>query len=108
MSEQNDQRRIHRHEISGQVEAYLQGNNTKVGKLLNVHREGLLLECPQALIPEQTYNLRLTMTGEVNMPWIDLQAKCLWMSQQDNGFRCGCLIMDIEREALAVLRQLDL
>ncbi|MDM3870496.1 PilZ domain-containing protein [Porticoccus sp. W117] len=108
MNQQNDQRRYHRHEISGEIEAYLQGSNTKVGKLVNVHREGLLLECPRALIPEQIYNLRFTMTGEVTMPWIELDAKCLWMAREDNGFRCGCLIVDIERQALTVLRQLDL
>ena len=108
MNRDNDQRRYHRHEISGEIEAFLTVNNTKVGKLVNVHREGLLLECPRALVPEQVYNLRLTMTGDVTMPWIELQTKCLWMAQVDGGFRCGCMIVDIEREALAVLRQLDL
>ncbi|UTW44480.1 PilZ domain-containing protein [bacterium SCSIO 12696] len=109
MSQENDQRRYHRHEVSGEVIGFLQQSETKVGKLLNVHREGLLLECPQALMPEQIYKLRFTMTGSgVTMPWIELQAKCLWVAKEAEQFRCGCLIVDIEREALAVLRQLDL
>ena len=108
MDQQNDQRRLHRHPISGRVSAFSRDTEKQIGKLVNVHREGLLLESVGPLVPEQVYPLKLTMDGEVTMPWIGLDAKCLWVAEIEGVYRAGCMIVSIEREALEVLRQLDL
>ena len=108
MDQQSDQRRLHRHSVNGEITALSRDTEGKVGRLVNVHREGLLLECDELLVPEQVYPLKLTMDGEVQMPWISLDAKCLWVAEIAGVYRAGCIIVQVEREALEVLRQLDL
>lgn len=105
-----EQRRLHRHDIHGLIDATDTITGKSLGKLANVHREGILLLCEQPCELGQVMMLQLSTKGEIELPWMEMKVECRWVgdANSDGDTPVGCHILQIEAEAFAVLQQLDL
>ncbi|WIO74062.1 PilZ domain-containing protein [Porticoccaceae bacterium LTM1] len=105
-----EQRRLHRHDIHGLIDAMDIETGNSLGKLADVHREGILLLCEQPCELGQVMQLQLSTKGDVQLPWMEIKVQCRWVgdTNSDGDTPVGCQILDMEAEAFAVLQQLDL
>jgi hypothetical protein len=80
-----------------------------VGRLVNVHVEGLMIVGEHNLPNNNLYQFVLQLPAEINgQSRIDLGVDCLWSRSNDDQtqFWAGCRIIDISDTALENLKSL--
>ncbi len=103
-----NKRRLTRHPVDEGVVVKDEVTGAIVGRLANIHTEGLMVMGDMALVPENLYQLSLYLPKEISgHRYIGLGVDCLWV--RDSGsesapvFWSGCQIIDCSAEARAVL-----
>lgn len=102
-------RRLERHDISITVDVLDAVNDALVGRLVNIHKEGLMLVGKQQLLQSNLYQLELQMSSAINgRNKIYLGVDCLWSRSDNEGamYWAGCKIIDISEEGLVDLENL--
>lgn len=98
------QRKLKRHQLSAAVEVYDLVGGQHIGRLVNIHSEGLMIVGGVALSDDKLYQLELHLPREVNgRNKIPLGVDCLWTrSAEENKMHwAGGRIIDASDDALA-------
>lgn len=107
-SQQHD-RELERHVISGDVDVYDSLRDVYVGRLVNIHSQGLMIMGDFALEEDKLYTLDLHVPEPVNgQAVIQLGVDCLWTRDADltGKFWMGCSIIDASPQSIDTIRQL--
>ncbi|MEX1032509.1 MAG: PilZ domain-containing protein [Cellvibrionaceae bacterium] len=103
-----DQRRLPRHALSEPVNVYDRATQSFMGRLVNIHAEGLMIMGNQAFEDENIYQLDLQLPRPINgHDMIAIGVDCLWSrSEEAHVHWAGCRVIDISDEALRDLEAL--
>lgn len=97
-----EQRRLRRRILSEPVHVYDRVSQSFMGRLVNIHTEGLMIMGNHPFTDERIYQLDLQLPVEINgRTMIPLGVDCLWSrSEDDHVHWAGCKIIDVSTEAL--------
>lgn len=96
------ERRLERRAVAGVVEVYDTNRDIYVGRLVNIHSEGLMLMGDVALEPDHVYQLDLQLpTPLMGESTIHLGVDCLWVRDPEGSTAIwsGCHIIDASEKA---------
>lgn len=102
-------RRLPRHRISVAVEVYDASSNVYLGRLVNIHQQGLMLMGRELLSIDKIYQLELRLPKAVNnIDVIHFAIDCLWVRDagDDAPHWSGCRIIDVCDETLQLIEEL--
>lgn len=97
------QRHLTRHELTDNVDVYDSVRDLYIGRLVNVHAEGLMLMGDAALAADKLYQLDLRLPQPVNgRNSVHVGIDCLWTrgSEDTAKYWSGCQIIDISPEGV--------
>jgi len=106
---QPNQRRLKRYQLTDHVDIYDAMRDLHVGRLVNIHTEGLMLMGDVALEADKLYQLYLRLPRQINgRDSIQIGVDCLWARHSDDSTKhwAGCQIIDISPEGLAGIESL--
>ncbi|BFM10265.1 PilZ domain-containing protein [Simiduia litorea] len=106
---QNNKRRLVRHELNASIDVWDAQSDEHLGRLANIHAQGLMLLSDAPLVEERLYSLRLTLPQSlVGAGELTLAVDCLWVKSSEDESRhwAGCHIIDISDQGLAVVELL--
>jgi PilZ domain len=102
-------RKLTRHPVPMAVAVSDAISNIAIGRLVNVHLEGLMVVGKKNLPNNNLYQLQLHLPDKINdRTNIDIGVDCLWSRSNDDEtiFWAGCRIIDISDAALTDLKSL--
>ncbi len=101
-------RKRHRHSLLTAVAVYDHDQESFLGRLVNVHEEGLMMMGNRAFESEHIYQLDLHLADPIDdRTRIHLAADCLWTREEDEYMHwAGCRIIDISDQAMTDLKVL--
>ncbi|MGQ9425385.1 PilZ domain-containing protein [Gilvimarinus sp. F26214L] len=104
----SEQRRLPRHSISEPVEIYDRVSQRPVGRVVNIHMEGMMVAGQHAFSAECLYQFDLHLPRAVNgRRVIPVGVDCLWSKREEGALHwAGCKIIDLSEEAQADLQTL--
>ena len=106
---QNNQRDLVRHELDATIDVWDAQSDEYLGRLANIHTQGLMLLCDQPLEEERLYQLRLTLPQTlVESGELKFAVDCLWVRSHEEETRhwAGCQIIDVTEEGLNLIELL--
>lgn len=93
----SNRRRLKRHQLSTNIQVVNQHQLQPVGKLIDIHQEGLLL-LGSSLKMDSCHQIKLILPNSVNLQnQFALGIECLWCQSADEDktmFWTGCAIID--------------
>lgn len=99
--QQQDQRRLPRHALSAPVDVLDRLSLSPLGRLVNIHREGLMIMGGYPFDDERLYLVELQLPESVNGRYsIPLGVDCLWSRRDSEMHWAGFKIIDASDEAL--------
>ena len=107
--EENCQRGLKRHQVTDIVEVYDRATQQYIGRLVNIHSEGMMLMGDQLLSIEKIYQLDLILAQPLDgVDKIQLGIDCFWVREAGDGSPhwAGCRIIDASDEALLMIDKL--
>lgn len=106
-NQSSERRRLERHEVSGQVDALDRITGNTIGRLVDIHSEGLMLITSNAVEVGNIYQLSLQKSGSL---WLEIGVDCLWKNPANGEDRywAGFRVIDASDEALAELKNLGM
>lgn len=102
-------RELERHNINGDVDVYDSLRDLYVGRLVNIHTQGLMVMGDLALEEDRLYTLDLHLPEPVNGQLsIQLGVDCLWTREADLAGKhwLGFSIIDASPQAADAIRAL--
>lgn len=108
LSSQND-RAMHRHVVGGNVDVYDSLRDIYLGRLVNIHTQGLMLVGDVPLEEDRLYELDMHIPGDNNsIQVIRVGVDCLWTraADQDDKHWTGFSIIDSTPHAAEVISRL--
>ncbi|ACE83414.1 PilZ domain-containing protein [Cellvibrio japonicus] len=102
-------RELERHTINGDVDVYDSLRDVYIGRLVNIHTQGLMIMGDISLEEDKLYTLDLHVPEPVNgQSVIHLGVDCLWTREADlaGKFWMGCAIIDASPQSTDTIRQL--
>lgn len=105
----NNQRRLPRNELNATIDVWDALSDEHLGRLVNIHTEGLMLLSDHPLTENRLYQLRLTLPQNLSVTGeLFLGADCLWVrASDDSGSHwSGCQIIDLADESLLLIKLL--
>lgn len=89
----DNRRRLKRHGLVINIDVRDTVENCTVGKLVNIHKQGLMIMSSRPLNFEQVYQLELSVAEQL----VPLSADCLWQSpaSSDDCFWVGFKIVEL-------------
>lgn len=102
-------RRLKRHQISGVVEINDSVTQKYLGRLVNIHSEGLMLMGDELLSIDKIYQIKLTLPQTIGgVDSVEMGIDCLWVreSGDDSPHWAGCRIIDASEQVLTLVEQL--
>lgn len=108
-TEQQERRRLERHEVNGQIDAFDRVTGQLIGRLVDIHSEGLMLLANNLAEVGNIYQLSLQKSAD-NEIWLEVGVDCLWKNPANGEDRywAGFRVIDASDEALAELEQLGM
>ncbi|MBU3069459.1 PilZ domain-containing protein [Aestuariicella sp. G3-2] len=97
-----DQRNLDRFGVVGSVEVYDANRDLYLGRLANIHEQGLMLLGEMPMQADHVYQLNLILPTPVcGDTSIRLGVDCLWVRSLDDDPVCwaGCHIIDMSEQA---------
>jgi hypothetical protein len=86
LSSQNYDRAMHRHTISGDIDVYDALRDVYIGRLVNIHTQGLMLVGDVPLEEDRLYELDLHLPSESNSKQVvRIGVDCLWTRAADQN-----------------------
>jgi hypothetical protein len=106
--EKAEQRKLPRHVLSGPVNVYDRASQSFLGRLVNVHTEGLMIMGNHPFTADCIYQLDLQLPQAIDgCDMIPLGVDCLWSRSEDTHVHwAGCKIIDASEEALNQIEKL--
>ncbi|MDM3870498.1 PilZ domain-containing protein [Porticoccus sp. W117] len=106
-SQNQERRRLERHEVTSQVDAVDSITGQSVGRLVDIHSEGLMLITGDQVEVGNIYQLSLKKDGSI---WLQVGVDCLWKNPANGEGRywAGFRVIDASDEALAELENLGM
>lgn len=103
-----EQRRLPRHVLSGPVNIYDRVSQAFLGRLVNVHTEGLMIMGNHPFTADCIYQLDLQLPEPINgCEMISIGVDCLWSRSEDAHVHwAGCKIIDASEDALRDIQSL--
>lgn len=100
--QKHEQRGLRRHTLSQPVDVLDRLSQSSLGRLVNIHREGLMVVGSYPFVDERLYLLELLLPESVNgRKTIPLGVDCLWSRSDDSQPHwAGFKIIDASDEAL--------
>ncbi len=102
-------RELERHFISGDVDVYDSLKDVYLGRLVNIHAQGLMIMGDLPLDEDHLYTLELHVPEPVNgQTVIQLGVDCLWTRDADlaGKYWMGCAIIDVSPQSTETIRML--
>lgn len=109
-SHTSDGRSRQRHELSQAIDVYDNTRDVYLGRVVNIHTEGLMLIGDQPFEEDCLYRLDLHLAAPVNeRNSIHLGVDCLWVRNADHNGKhwAGFSIIDASPQALADIEALE-
>ncbi len=104
-----NRRQLRRHKLSANIQVIDQLRDQPVGKLVDIHQEGLLLIGNELRI-DSSHQIRLILPSSVNLRTnFQLGIECLWSQSAESGdslYWTGCSIIDKSMIASACIESL--
>lgn len=103
------ERKLKRYSVSMVVDVHDAVNRTYIGRLVNIHQEGLMVVSEEQLPCNNLYQLELHLSQAIgDRDKIALGVDCLWSRRNDEGtmFWAGCKVIDVSDAALVDLAAL--
>ena len=100
-SSAREMRKLVRKKVSGHVDVMDLNREETLGRLVNIHQEGLMVVGDVLLSPDSLYRVRLCPTSQFDgVEALDIDVDCLWVRDSaDNGVNwSGFYIADIAAE----------
>ena len=106
-NQNQERRRLERHEVTSQVDAVDRITGQPVGRLVDIHSEGLMLITGSQVEVGNIYQLSLKKDGGI---WLEVGVDCLWKNPAngEDRFWAGFRVIDASDEALAQLENLGM
>lgn len=107
--QQPSQRSLTRHPIAGFVEVYDTVARQSLGRLVNIHSEGLMLISDNIMSVEKIYQCDLIFPEMIaGCDRVQLGVDCLWVreAETDSSHWAGCRIIDASDDALTTVEAL--
>ncbi|MBR9912722.1 MAG: PilZ domain-containing protein [Gammaproteobacteria bacterium] len=95
-------RGLKRHAIETVVDVYDANQGLRLGRLANIHVEGLMVMGSAGMQADYVYQLELRLPNPINgTDSIQLGADCLWVRNSEDSALCwaGCQIIDLSAAA---------
>lgn len=107
--EAKERRKLDRHEVSGQIDAFDRVTGQLVGRLVDIHSEGLMLLANNLVEIGNIYQLSLQKSSD-NQIWLEVGVDCLWKNPANGEDRywAGFRVIDASDDALAELANLGM
>lgn len=105
----DNRRKLERREVEISVVAQNGVNDEPLGKLVNIHSEGLMIMSEGPLDTESIYQLELVLASPINdQTTIPVVADCLWQSpaSTDGSYWVGFKIVEVSNKSLELIEQL--
>lgn len=102
-------REFERHSIHGEVEVYDCLRDLYIGRLVNLHAQGLMIIGDAPLEEDRLYTLDLYLPETIgDHTIIQMGVDCLWVRDADiaDKFWMGCAIVDISPQSKEAIREL--
>jgi hypothetical protein len=108
----NNKRKLDRHELSANIDVWDARTDDYLGRLVNLHAEGLMLLCQEPLVEDNLYQLRITLPQNLaSSGELAVGVDCLWVRAADasegpeasGGHWAGCQIIDASAHAQSLL-----
>lgn len=102
-------RELERHVINGDVDIYDSLRDLYVGRLVNIHEQGLMIMGEFPLEEDKIYTLDLHVPMPINnQSVIQLGVDCLWTREADlsGKYWMGCAIIDASSQSIETIRLL--
>jgi hypothetical protein len=109
LSSQNNDRAMHRHTIGADVDVYDTLRDIYLGRVVNIHSQGLMLVGDVPLEEDRLYELDMHILGENNSKQvIHVGVDCLWTRTADENGKhwTGFNIIDSTADAAEVIQAL--
>ena len=109
LSPQNYDRVMHRHVVGGDVDVYDSMRDVYLGRLVNIHTQGLMVVGDVPLEEDRLYELDMHMLDENNLKQvIRIGVDCLWTRAADENGKhwTGFNIIDSNPRAAEVIQKL--
>jgi hypothetical protein len=111
LSSQNYDRAMHRHTVSGDIDVYDALRDVYLGRLVNIHTQGLMLVGDVPLEEDRLYELDLHLPSEsANKQVVRIGVDCLWTRAADQNGKhwTGFSIIDSTPHAAEEIHKLIL
>jgi len=114
MSDPQYERRLKRHDVSVVVEVYDRNTDQHLGRLVNIHSEGLMVMGTGGLQADHVYQLDLLLPEPLEgLAHLHLGVDCLWSKVVDVSatYWSGCQVIDLSdvarRQISLLVEQLE-
>ncbi len=100
----SNKRTLRRNYLSDPVNVYDRPSQAFLGRLVNIHSEGLLIMGNYPFEDGRVYEIELRLPEEVNgKSKVSLGIDCLWTQTEDGNvaYWAGCRIIDISDDAIS-------
>jgi hypothetical protein len=107
----DNRRRLKRHGLAVNIEIYNVEEDCCIGKLANIHQQGLMIMASRPLHTERLYQLALVLGDADSKKSIPLSADCLWQSPASSedcfwvGFKIAAISEASEAELVDIIEQ---
>jgi hypothetical protein len=103
-----EQRKLARHVLSGPVNVYDRVSQSFMGRLANVHTEGLMIMGNRPFTADCIYELDLQLPEPIDgCVMIQIGVDCLWSRSEDTHLHwAGCRVIDASEEAVRSIAKL--
>lgn len=105
----DNRRRLERKPVEVSVVAHNGIDDEPLGKLVNIHEEGLMIMSEGPLETEKIYQLELVLNEAIDQQnSIPLVADCLWQSpaSTDGSYWVGFKIVEVSNKSIALIERL--
>ncbi len=94
------ERALKRVDVPCIVDVYDSVNETYLGRMVNVHDEGLMIMTASPIDEDKLYQVDLHMPDDIGGGKLHLGIDCLWVRPNDDSetYWAGCKIIDISPE----------
>lgn len=106
----SNQRKLERHDITEPLDVWDARTDEHLGRLVNIHAEGLMILGAIELTEDKLYELRLTLPQNlVSSGELALGVDCLWVRKAEadtdvaSQYWAGCQIIDASAQARDVI-----
>ncbi len=109
LSSQNYDRSMHRHLVTGDIDVYDALRDIYLGRLVNIHAQGLMLVGDVPLEEDRLYELDMHIHGENNSKQIiRIGVDCLWTRAADENDKhwTGFNLIDSTPHAAEIIQAL--